>query len=57
MKQGVARSEHEFLCWVIMDHVLAFPYTHPDGMAPGMKEFELWRVAMQKQYALLLHQR
>lgn len=47
-----ASSEH--LSWTIMDHVLAFPYFHPDGFVHGTQEYHDWRVSIQKQYAMLL---
>lgn len=50
------RDDSEFFCWEVMDHVSAFPYTHPDGMAPGTKDFGIWRMSIQKQYAVLMHQ-
>ena len=45
-------SEH--LRWSIMDHVLAYPYMHPDGYVPGTPEYHNWRISVQKQYAFLL---
>jgi hypothetical protein len=47
----------EFFCWSVMDYVLAFPYVHPDGYLPGTIEHLDWRTSIQKQHALLLHQR
>jgi hypothetical protein len=48
--------DSEYLCWSLMDHILAYPYQHPDGYAPGTAEFLDWRVSMSKQYAILLLQ-
>lgn len=55
LASGGDASNGEHFSWSLMDHVIFFPYYHPDGFVRGTTEFLDWHLCIQKQYAMILY--